>query len=361
LTEPNDPRSDPLAEAIDRAIASGPAAISEVLSARRYAVRLFERLLPLDTPQRLLLLRNVSPGRVRAVSEHLREEARRRRHTNWRESLRLAELAVWTAEQMQEEGGATQAEALTERGNARRLAADFAGAERDFHVASRLLAQVGGDPLATAELLSLRASLAKARAQFQAAIALASQSHRLYAVNGQANGALASLTQLGAFHGYAGNSEVGIEILGRALDLALDIGDSQDILHVANNLALVFTEAGLAADATTLVNRARELCTQVGTWSDELRLEWLAARIEAAAGHCELAARILEGLIPWCRHEALVFEEAQVKLELAVIHLRLGRSASAKRFAAEAADRFRSIGSEHDQERARAVLSHLAT
>lgn len=333
--------------------------VSEVESAKRFAARLLARLLGYDMPQRRLLLANVPGAKLRAVCECLLQEARSRRHSDREETLRLATLSVETAERLGAEGDPTLAEALAELGNARRLGNDFAGAERDLSGAGLLLERCGGDPLAVAGLLSLRASLAEGRRQYRRAIALADRSFNLYASCAQTKSALNSLIQVGTYHGYAGSAEVGIDVLGRALELAEEAGDAQDLLHIANNLAGAFIMAGLVEDASAVVDRARELCVAVGSWMDELRLDWLAARHSLATGRVRGAARVFEDLARRCRDEALTYEQGLLWLDLAGAQLRLGHPGSARRLAAESVMLFRDLGIERERQRAHDLLRRL--
>lgn len=341
-------------------IGGGPRAAADVERARWYAERVFQRLLPLETSQRRFVLGNVPAPMLRAVSYRLRDEARERRHTEPHETLRLAELAVAAAERIEdeEECHATIAEALAERGNTRRILGDLVGGDRDFAEAGRLLAQYGGDPLTEAELLSMRASLAMTRRNFAEAIDLADQACSMYAFYGQVSGALATLIQLGTLHGYRGCHEEGIDILGAALELAVDLGDSQDLLHVAHNIAVLFANAGLPTDASAVVDRARELCNQVGTLQDGLRLDWLSARIQADLGHDSAAAIILADLRTEYLDEEMPFEAALVSLELALVYARVGRRVELRYLAEETAETFGLLGVEREAFGALALLAH---
>ncbi len=359
----NEPPDDPLAELLDRMIGGGRAAAAEVAQAREYAERLVNRMLPLGMAPRRLLLANVREEMLEAVSQRLRDEARSRRHARPRETLRLAGLAVEAAEGMGEEDeerdrrAQALAEALTERGNARRLVGDLAGAERDFAKAGWLLNEHGGDSLAEAELLSLRACLETDRRHFAKAIELADEACSLYAYYGQVSGALSSLIQLGALHGYAGRHEEGIDTLGCAVELAVDLGDAKDLLHVANNVAFLFAEAGLAADAAAVVDLARELCDQVGTRRDGLRLDWLSARIRADQGHHAAATIILSDLRAAYTDDGLPHEAALVSLELALAFARQGRRVELRHLAEETAEAFRLLGVEREAIGALALLA----
>ena len=352
----SEPPGDPLAAALDRMIDGGLGAAEDVARARGYAQRVVNRLLPLATSQRRFVLANVPEPMLRAVSYRLRDEARARRHTELHETLRLAELAVGAAERMAERGGTVLGEALAERGNTLRILGDLTGAEEDFAKAERLLDEHGGDPLAEAELLSMRASLARDRRQFAEAIDLADESCSLYAFYGQVSGALSSLIQLGTLHGYAGSPEEGIDVLGGALELAVDLGDSKDLLHVAHNVAYLFAEAGLAADAAAVLERARELCDEVGTRQDGLRLDWLAARIQADLGHHSVVAIILGDLRADYTGEGMPFEAALVSLELALAYARMGRRVELRHLAEETAETFRLLGVEREAFGALALL-----
>lgn len=359
----DEPPDDPVAELLDRMVGGGRAAAGEVARAREYAERLVQRLLPRDAAQRAFLLANVPAEMLQAVSRQLRDEARARRHAKPRQTLDLAELAVGAAERMghekeqEDERALTLAEALAERGNARRLVGDLAGAEWDFAEASRLLEEHGGDALAEAELLLLRACLARDRRQFAEAIRLADEACSLYAYYGQVSGALSSLIHLGALHGYAGRHAEGIDTLGCALELAVDLGDAKDLLHIANNIAFLFAEAGLAADAAAVVDRARELCDQVGSRRDVLRLDWLSARISADQGHHAAAAIILSDLRSAYVDEGMPHEAALVSLELALAYARQERRVELRYLAEETAEAFRLLGVEREAIGALALLA----
>ena len=187
MDPPNEVYSQALGAVIERAVAKVPALERQVEAERQAAAEILDRLARQPPARQQLFLEHAAAALQRAVCELLLERARAQRHQSARETLRLAELALLVAERCGGGPGAGElrARAWAELGNARRILADLPGAAQAFAQAERLIAPGCTDPLFPAELLSLRASLAHDRREFDEAGSLLRRSAAMYSACGE--------------------------------------------------------------------------------------------------------------------------------------------------------------------------------
>jgi tetratricopeptide (TPR) repeat protein len=333
-----------LAAAVDRATRRLPGLAAHVASESAEAEDLVVRLRKLPEPRRRLLIGNSRGARRRAVTERLIEESRRHRHTSAAEALAWAELAVLAAERCeQSDPTELRARAIAERGNARRIGGDLAGAQVDLTAAARLLAEGGADPVAAAELLSLQASLATHLRRFDEAVALLKRAAARYSRCEDLLGLARTLVQLGYVYGCQGEPQAGVPCLVEALKLLRRLDEPELRLMAAKNLVHLVAEAGDLEEAGALVARLRPAFAAAPILV-RLRFEWVGARIERDLGQTVAAAARFERLRLAFADKDLPFEVALVSLDLLAVYAQQGRHGELRALAAETAVLFSRLG-----------------
>jgi tetratricopeptide (TPR) repeat protein len=331
-----------LSGVIERSLANFDAARRRAEAERAAADELVNQLRDLPDPRRRLLLRNIQRARRRAVCERLIDESRAWRHESAAETLRFAELAVLVAERLGDQAGELRARAYAERGNARRITGDLAAAERDFIRADKLLATECTDPLVKAEMLAMRASLARAQRRFDDAIRLLVRAASRYSRFGDLTGLATVLINLGLIHAYRGVPVEGIGPVTKALRICK--GNIPLQLNGLSTLIHLLAESGELHEAVDLVKRVRHLFEARAPKIDRLRFDWVAARLESELGNYESAAMALVSLRRGFLGENLPYDVALVSLDLALTYARLGRRRELRQIAAETSFLFASLG-----------------
>jgi tetratricopeptide (TPR) repeat protein len=332
-----------LSGVIERSLENFGAVQRRAEAERTAADELVTQLRDLPDPRRRLLLRNIQRARRRAVCERLIDESRAWRHESAAETLRFAELAVLVAERLGDQAGELRARAYAERGNARRITGDLAAAERDFIRADKLLATECTDPLVKAEMLSLRASLARDSRSFDQAIQLLLRAASRFSRYGDMSGLASILIQLGHVYGMAGEPNRGIGPVVKALRIATTY-PTEIKLAGLSTLAYLLAEAGEAREAIELIRRVRPLFSGKSTRLDRFRLDWLAARTERDLGNPLVASQTLARLREVFIEEDLPYDAARVSLDLACAFADLGQRYQLKELATETASLFSDLG-----------------
>lgn len=348
-----------LAGAIDRSLLGFDAVRRRAEAERTAAEELVTQLRDLPDPRRRLLLRNIQRARRRAVCERLIEESRAWRHESAAETLRFAELAVLVAERLGDQAGELRARAYAERGNARRITGDLAAAERDFIRADKLLATECTDPLVKAEMLSLKASLARAQRRFDDAIRLLVRAASRHSHYGDFGGLAKVLIQLGQVHAHRGTPEEGVTPVLKALRL-LGPADLQLKLTGLSVLLHLLTEAGETHEAAELIRRTRLLFEVHLSQLDRLRFDWASARIERDLGNYDAA--ILE-LVRTRREfvaRELPYDVALVSLDLALAYAKCGNRIELRALASETARLFAHLGIERESIAALSLFTQVS-
>jgi len=273
--------------------------------------------------------------------EHLLEHAREAFFEDAREACSLLELALALAEGLDPsrygEGAveAARARAWAYLANARRLLADFQGAEAAFAAAEDHLGQSWLDPLDEALVLELKASLRRGQRRFDEATGMLDEAISLYReVNAPHLQGRTTINQ-GLVLLYAGDVEGALARLRSGLFLIDPAAEPRLVIVAQQNLVYCLNELGRPAEAWALIEDARPLWHQTGRRHDLVRLRWLEGKVavnlddrrEAEAAFLEVRAAFLAEQMP--------YDVALVSLDLAAIYAREGRTAEARRLAAE--------------------------
>ncbi len=317
-------------------------------AARREAGELWARLKPLSLQARRDRVADSPELRSWALAERVCEASVRAAANSPQEALDLADLALFIAGQV--EGGEgwrrrLEGYAWAHVANVRRVANDFAGADKAFARAWDLWragAVAGSGLLPEWRMLSLEASLRREQHRFREALELLDAAARaadgdpattgrillkkefVFEQMGDLGGALVSLAEAAPFIEASGDSR---------LLFALRFETVKDLCAMEQY-----------AKAAKLLPEVRELAAQLGNELDLIRVVWLTARVAAGQGRLEETIAGLEQVRREFMVRQLPYDSARVCLELAAIYLKEGRSKEVKTLAREMAPIFQAQG-----------------
>lgn len=282
-----------------------------------------------------------------AQCEALLERCRSLRHNDPETIVLTAALAVSLAERLDatafgaEALADLQARAWAERGNARRIADDLAGAESDLAKALARSGQGTGDPLLLARLMDLTASLYTDQRRFNEALQLLDAVYAIYHKAGDWHAAGRALISKGVSTGYASNVEDAAHLISQGLGLIDPGRDPKLAMAGIHNLISCLVENGQAEQADQLFAHSRALFSSRLDRLDAVKATWLEGRIAAALGDDERAEqRFVEARTSFEEAE-LPYDVALVALDMAALSLRAGRTAETRRIIDETLSIFR--------------------
>ncbi len=236
-----------------------------------------------------------------------------------------------------------QARALTELGNAYRIANDLGRAEAIFRRALALAARGSRDPLLLAELADRAASLFAARRRFTEAFQLHDAVHDIHRGLGDPHLAGRTLVSKGLHAGYAGYPEQALELLAaglRQIDAGRDPGLFASAVH---NLLLFTIDCGRYLAARRLLGDAWRLSGVYEEPLAALRLRGLEGRIAFGLGDLAGAERAFEEVRRGFLDHGLPYTGAIVSLDLLAVWLRQGRTAEIRGLVEELLATFRAF------------------
>lgn len=295
------------------------------------------------------LVRKTRRYQVLGLAQALREESRAEGQRDVARAIELAELAIEVSDCLEPAFygtrlvNDTRALAYGMLGNARRVAGDLFGAERQLRTARALLDSGTGAPTEQAEILGLLASLRIDQSRYAEAVELLREAEELYANTGLDELRGKVLINMARAAGHGGEPTTAVELLLRALEL-LHEEDNAYLVFLCHHNVVAFLNDAERSD------EAREYLRQANPWyerfSDDrgtnLRRRWLEGRIAFNLGETEEAVAILQEVRTIFIEEERSFDHAIVTLNLAEILLSAGRTAEVKRLAEEMYPIFRS-------------------
>lgn len=308
---------------------------------RGTAPRLLEELLSASAARREELIGTRRRYRTLAVCEALLEASLEAGFREPSLAIELAELAIRVADRLDgEHYGRTVVQDLRARAwaylaNARRVASDLAGAERDFARAEELARGGSADPMEEARILDLRASLLSDQGQFERAAELLEVVADLYDEVRDSHRKGRAHISKGLVLGYAGHPEEGAEQIARGLALVDREREPRLVLMARHNLAWCLNDCGRSAEALQQLERFRHTYHDFPDPWTGLRLVWLEARIAAGLGRGEEAEEKLLDLRQRFVEREIGYEASMVTLDLALLYLKQGRTAEVQRLAQE--------------------------
>jgi tetratricopeptide (TPR) repeat protein len=247
------------------------------------------------------------------------------RHGDPEAMRRAARLAVITASSSEASDLLSRAWAVY--GNACRIAGDLAEAQQALDRAAEILGPGAGNPEDRARLYELQASLESARGNDDLAVAALDAAYALHQERGDQHMAGRALITKGLYTGWAGRSRDAFRITQRGLDMVDEAREPELVLAAVHNQIWFLVESGRLREARTLLGTRRdELATDE---AQRLDLLWLEGRIRAGLRDERRALLDLEGAEQGFAAAGRRSQAANVKLDQAAIHLRLGDSARA--------------------------------
>src|SRR5580693_4534222 len=298
--------------------------------------------------------------------ELLVERAREESLASPRRGQELAELALEVAARV--DSGRYRGQLIEDMrarawgvlGNARRLLADLAGAERALDTAHDHLRRGSQDPLERAALLDLRASLRRDQRRLGSAARLWQRAFDLFLELGERHRAGRTLVSLSTVENVAGRPEHAIALLYRALELVDVRREPRVLLCARHDLIDDLADAGRFAEAERLLAETLPLYETFEPHepATRQRRRWVEAKL--AAGRRDLARA--EGLFAAARDgflaAGMVYDAALVTLDLAALYFQQERHADLRRVAEEMLPTFAGLDLHRE---ARAALAFLRT
>jgi tetratricopeptide (TPR) repeat protein len=303
--------------------------------ARQEAQRLWEYLKRRPAEERRVLVEGGREYKTWALCERLCFASEEEAANDARKAIELAQLAVRVAElSLGNEAGSQRllGFAWAFLGNAQRVQGNHPAADEAFDCYERLWnsgACARDEFLDGARLLDLKASLRRPQGRFAEALEL----HTL---------ALATAKQ-GELGPILINKAKTLEEMGHfdeaveAFKQAEAFVDSQRQLRLwfalRCNLTVIFTHIGRFEEAEELLPEVRQLVDRLGTGLDKVRVRWLEGKVAAGLGHRNEALAALSQVRSEFAVRRIAYDNALVTLELAVLHLELGRPKELKSLA----------------------------
>jgi tetratricopeptide (TPR) repeat protein len=255
------------------------------------------------------------------------------------EATALAKLGVLVADHLDTRyyGSAVvhdmKARAWAYLGNARRIGADFVGAEQALAFAEALSEDGTADPLEEARLLDLKALLLSDQGWFEEAAELLDTVIEIYEDVKDLHRKGRALISKGVCLGRSGWPQLAVELIAQGLALLDREIEPRLALTARQDLAWFLVECGHCDHAQRQLDSVRKGLLTGDDARTELRLEWLETRIAQRSGRWPEAEHRLGGLLQRFIACGLGYESALVMLDLASLHLEQGKRAEIRRLA----------------------------
>jgi transcriptional regulator with XRE-family HTH domain len=313
---------------------------------RRHAGELWDRLKALPSRERRELVEDSPEFQSWALVERLCLESKRAAADSAERARDLASLALFAAARVQ--GAAPwlsrlQGYAWAYRANAERVASDQPAADRAFARAWQLWRAGEDDGLLPEwRMLSLEASLRRDVRRLPEALSLLDRALAVAGADPEARGVI--LLKKAFVHDQMGDPEGALKTLREAAPSVEARGDRRLIFALRFEIAKGLWALERLGEARELLPEVRERAIELGNELDLLRVSWLSARVAAGQGRFEEAASGLEQVRRDFTARGLSYDAALAGLELALLHLKAGRTAEVKELARRMAPVFQARG-----------------
>ncbi len=310
---------------------------------------LVAELMRLPPERQVLLARNSSRFRKRAVCELLCDEASAACADHSERAVQLATVATLLAADLPRGRYGrgvvkdVQARAWSILGHAWREDSRLFDAEDAFQRAEALLEEGSGDPAQAGRVLHLKAILRHAQRRFDDALALFQRASRhfdasrdTHLLGGVRIDQARTLRELGDLYGAVRSVRAGLDHIDPERNPRLT-------LVAKHNLTLYLQELGDTEEALQIVGELLPLHARVGGAIDRLRLRWLEGKIAHVQGDLERSRAAFEEVREAFIERSMAFDAALVSLDLAAVHLRCERFADVLRLAGEMLTVFRAL------------------
>lgn len=291
---------------------------------------------------------------TREVCETLLEKSFAIRLSDPETMLELAELAAWSAEELDEESyGAEevadlQARAWAEVANAHRIIGDLPKADQMMAVAVDCRTRGTGDPRLLARLSDLAASLACAQRRFDEAFRLLDIAYAIYLKLGDSHAAGRILIARGLYAGYTGEPLEGIRYLVHGLNTIDRARDPKLAFQALHNILLLRVDLGEYREARKTMRQMRPLYDRYLSELEWTKVRWMEGRIAAGLGELDEAETAFRQAREKFDGAGLGYRAALASLDLVSIWMRQGRSAEIRQLVAELLATFRAVGVERE-------------
>jgi tetratricopeptide (TPR) repeat protein len=283
------------------------------------------------------------------------------------EMLRLAELARHAAEACSIEAAGSEPRQADLRslgwrqyGNSLRVLGRLREAEEALTMAQRYCDQGTRDPLLRARLRTQTASLRYSQRRFDEAIALGEDAGQIYRELGETQLFASNLVSQAVATLYAGDPEVAVRLLNRAIPLLDPEGDPHVLLAACHNLVRCYIDLGRPEQALSIYSETRDLYKRFSDPLIRLRASWQEGQLLRDLGHLRAA----EALLLKARHgfveRELQYDVAMVSLDLAAVYVKLRAEAELKQTVIEIVPIFRSLGVDREALASLLQLQQLA-
>lgn len=279
---------------------------------------------------------------VLALASALDEDARREGFRDVARAVELAELAVAVAECLDSAFyGArvvADAKALASAGlgNARRVAGDLFGAERELAVALELLQHGTRDPGQRAEVLSLLASLRSDQSRFEEAEELCRHAGAVYRAQGDRHREGRALLKGAGAVAFLGEPARAAAMLEQALGLLDREKEPKLVFWAHHNVAYLLNDAGRSDEAADYLESMGPLYERFGgDRMIRIRRRWLEGRIAAGLDRVDEAVVALQEVRSLFAEQERALDNALVTLDLAAVYLDAGRTEEVKHLVRE--------------------------
>lgn len=222
-------------------------------------------------------------------------------------------------------------------GDAKRRAGDLEGAEEALATAAKELAE-GADALDRAELQELQAQLLAERERLDDAECLLGRTLALYRALGERHLEGRVLILAAAVRFRRGGEEAARETIARLREGLARLDEDREPALAASafhQLTRLLAEAGPGEQVWAALNRARALYERLADTPNLIRLRLLEGNLAAALGSFEVAEMSFRVAMRDSLLAGLGREAARALLDLALLYVRLGRSADLRRLAEE--------------------------
>jgi tetratricopeptide (TPR) repeat protein len=264
--------------------------------------------------------------------------------------LHLARLARHAAEACSPEAAGSpqkladlKLRAFGQFGNALRVCGRLHESEEALAVASSLLPQGTSDPIVRALLLNQMAALRIFQRRFEEAITLLEQAEDIYRDLRDRREVASTLLQRSIAHLYAGELEVTVRVLQRAMAWIDEEEDPHLLLAARHNMVRCYIDMGRHQEALALYFEVRELNKRFQDPLIQLRIAWQEGQLLRGLGHLrEAEEKLLEARRGFLQR-GLAYEVAVVSLDLAEVYAKMGRVDEVNQLVGETVPIFRAL------------------
>ncbi|MBW8876162.1 MAG: helix-turn-helix transcriptional regulator [Acidobacteria bacterium] len=315
-------------------------------NARQEVEALWERLRRHPPRDRRVLVESAVEFQTWALCERLCAESEKAAAADANRALELADLALRVAVLVPGEAGwrcRVQSYAWAHVGNARRVSGNLPGADEAFARFRKLWEagdQCDGGLLADWRVYDMEASLRREQRRFPEALELL---NRALATAGRGDSALILLNKANLQADSEDHSGA-VQTLQNALPLIDGQRQPRLLCILQFNLAVSLCHLGRYIEAAELPPKVRSLAVQLGNGLDLARVLWLEGRIAAGLRRTDEAVSALEQVRKDFAALGIAYDAALASLDVAVLHLELGRAAEVKTLAREMAPIFQAQG-----------------